>query len=194
MESNIRKELLMEAMEEFFIDRTRKHIGRVQAFCEQASEFFPLVGKELMKRADDHDKSKFFIPERKWYIVLTWRYKMQKEGKDFKISDKDMEHIRETTFHHCKTNPHHPEYWCKRCQNGDNPVDSKNREKRLFLVDAHGMDDLSIIEMVCDWSAMSQEHGEPGPKKWADESIKNRWSFSKKQQDLIYEVIDLLWR
>jgi len=195
MESKDRKKKNMDIMEKYFVYRTKKHISRVQGFIDSAIEFFPEMEADLRGRGAQHDMSKFYIPERKHYIILTWKYKCAKEGVAFSISDKESEHIRDTTFHHCKNNPHHPEYWDKSLK--INPVNKESREKRDVIADASAMDDLSVIEMVCDWSAMSAmsvENGEPGPKKWADESIKDRWKFSKHQQDLIYEVIDLLWR
>jgi len=179
-------------MERFFIERTRKHISRVQDFIEQAIEFFPSDSATLRGKGIKHDDSKFYLPERQPYILLTWKYKMKKEGIDIDISEEDSDRIREATFYHVKNNKHHPEYWDKNLKS--NPIDKNNREKRTIMSDATGMDDVSIIEMVCDWSAMSVENGEPGPKKWADDSIKFRWKFSDEQQEFIYELIELLWR
>lgn len=184
---------MMDKMQRFFVERTRKHIGRVQDFCEKAAEFFPEIADEIIQRGVDHDKSKFMIPERKWYVILTWQYKMKNEGKEFKISQREQEHINEMTFHHVKNNAHHPESWDKGLK--DNPVNKDDRSKRDVMPDASGMDKLSMIEMVSDWAAMSLEYDElDGPKKWADESFKRRWKFTKQQQDFVYEVIDLIWR
>jgi len=192
IESVDRKGRAMDAMEKFFIERTRKHIGRVQDFVESACEFYPALADDLRERGRVHDSSKFMIPERKYYIILTWMYKSGQVGKEFKISDSDRKHMNDITFHHCKNNPHHPEAWDKNLTK--NPINPNVREKRDIIANATAMDDLSILEMVCDWSAMSVENGEKsGPRKWADDSIAGRWKFSKHQQGLIYESIDLLW-
>ena len=191
MEESDKRSKEMNEMERFFLERTKKHIGRVKDFIEIVSEFYPASAAKLRGRGMMHDQSKYYIPERKPYILLTWKYKMKKEGVDIEISDKDSERIREATFHHVKNNAHHPEYHDQTLKS--NPINKGNREKRDKMADATAMDDLSITEMVCDWSAMSKENGEDSPRKWADESIKSRWKFSPKQQDFIYEIIDLLW-
>jgi len=192
MESINKERKHMNDMERFFIERTNKHISRVQDFIDTVCEFYPALANSLRRRGKLHDQSKFFIPERKYYIILTWRYKMQNEGKEYKINDKTNQGILDASFHHVKNNPHHPEYWDKHLTK--NPINKDNRDKRDFIVDGTLMDELSMLEQVCDWSAMSIEHNETeGPKEWADNAINKKWKFTNQQSDFIYEAIDLLW-
>jgi hypothetical protein len=52
---------------------------------------------------------------------------------------------------------------------------------------------LDMIEMVCDWTAMSQELGQGGSaRQWADKNIGVRWKFDKAHADMIYNMIDWL--
>ena len=182
----------MKEMERYFIERTKKHVNRVQDFLEMAGEFFPSLAKELEQRGKKHDATKYSVPERKPYILLTWKYKMKKEGVDIPINDEESESIRNVTFHHCKNNPHHPEYWDKTLQK--NPVNFEDRDKPSgIIVNSQEMDDISLLEMVADWSAMSDELGENNPRKFADKVIGIRWDFSDEQKEFIYEAIKSLW-
>jgi len=191
LEDSWKDKKIMNEMERFFIERTRKHISYVNDFLDIACEYYPHIAEDLRKRGSNHDLSKFYHPERKWYILLTWRYKCINEGNDFKLSEEDDREIRNISFYHCKNNSHHPEFWDKNLE--ANPIDKNNREKRNFMTDASNMSVPAIIEMVSDWSAMSREKNKNSPRKWAEESINKRWKFTKQQQELIYDTIDLLW-
>jgi hypothetical protein len=46
--------------------------------------------------------------------------------------------------------------------------------------------------MVADWASVSEERGN-SPKSWAKKNVNVRWKFNKKQEDLIYELIDVIW-
>ena len=79
-------------------------------------------------------------------------------------------------------NRHHPEYW---------DVLTDKQEKKL--VDGTKMPKHAIIEMVCDWGAMSIETGKPlkaGIKSWAKKNINVRWKFTNEQEKFIYEIIN----
>jgi hypothetical protein len=56
------------------------------------------------------------------------------------------------------------------------------------------MSDVDLIEMVCDWTAMSQEFDQDGgsARVWADKTIGNRVHFNDDKRRFIYEMIDLL--
>jgi hypothetical protein len=56
------------------------------------------------------------------------------------------------------------------------------------------MSDVDLIEMVCDWTAMSQEFNQDGgsARGWADKTIGHRVAFNADKRRFIYEVIDLL--
>ena len=57
------------------------------------------------------------------------------------------------------------------------------------------MTPLDIVEMICDWHAISQENdmGADSTYKWAGVNI-GRWKFSELQLNFIYETIGELGR
>ena len=56
------------------------------------------------------------------------------------------------------------------------------------------MDEESIIQMVCDWAAMSLELGTNTPMEWFDKVNGTRWYFTPSQQDLICSTIEKVWK
>lgn len=53
------------------------------------------------------------------------------------------------------------------------------------------MPEMDLAEMVCDWAAMSKEFGD-SLKGWADKNINKKWKFNKRQNKIIYELIDYI--
>ena len=49
-----------------------------------------------------------------------------------------------------------------------------------------------MVEMVCDWTAMSQEYGEKSCRKWVTENIDKKFKFSEERKKEIWEVIEYL--
>jgi hypothetical protein len=49
------------------------------------------------------------------------------------------------------------------------------------------------MEMVADWCAVSEERGN-SPIDWANEKIGIRFKFSKEQVNLIYDLLNKIWR
>ena len=74
--------------------------------------------------------------------------------------------------HHMMTNRHHPE----------------------FHADPNDMTEVDLIEMVCDWTAMSKELGQDGgsARGWADKTIGNRQKWHEDKCQFVYDAIDLL--
>lgn len=154
-----------------FEKRTKEHIDRV-AFCLRKIYETTSYGEELLERAAEHDKSKYGKVEKFSYIWLTEFHRCKNTGIDFQYPPGIEKKVREATLHHITTNRHHPEYH-------SNPKE---------------MNDIDIIEMVCDWTAMAQELNECGgsAKCWADKNIGSKWEFSEDQIDLIYDTIKRL--
>ena len=162
--------------DDFFHKRTNEHIERVQNAAKKIVDEFPEYN-ELLEQVKDHDSTKFEEPEMTPYIELTWN---KKEGKN--TSSKEMD---EATLHHIKNNKHHPEYHNK--DKAD--IDSTNRDSSIECIDASNMDDISIAEMVADWQAMSEELKTNTSREWYDDVKDERWSWSKKQEDLIDKLL-----
>jgi len=176
----------LDAMKDFFKERTLKHISLVKKYLNRLNKHYSYDFKE-----EDHDKSKFEDPEYEPYLYITWKHKSDNENEDYEIPDEWKDRCHEATFHHVKTNKHHPEYWDSTLT--ENPINKEDRDKPSDkVVDATKMPKKYILEMVADWCAMSEEKGNT-PKEWADKNMGVRWEFSPEQKDLIYEAIDLIW-
>ena len=141
----------------------------------------------LVERGKIHDQSKFEDPEMNPYIWITWQYKCKEDGTKFSAPDKMDEKMSKATEHHVKNNHHHPESHSKQEVGLINREDRDNPPKEI--VDATGMKDIDISEMVADWCAMSDEK-KSKPKDWADKNVNVRWKFSDDQKKLIYELIE----
>ena len=97
---------------------------------------------ELLKRGDDHDKSKLSEEEFQVFTTFTSRLKTLTYG-----SEEYKECIREmkpALDHHYSVNSHHPEFY-------DNGID--------------GMNLIDIVEMFCDWWAASKRHADGDIRK-----------------------------
>jgi hypothetical protein len=107
---------------------TQAHINLVQKLMR-------LVVTELLKRAEDHDKSKFSPEELKVFTEYTSKLRHTTYGsEEYKECLKEMKPALE---HHYLSNRHHPEFH-------ENGIDGMN------LVD--------LIEMFVDWLASTKCH------------------------------------
>ena len=179
-------------MEDFFKERTNRHINLVGKYCKKIADYDKERFGELLERAKIHDDSKFEDPEKEPYIYITWQYRCKDKGEKFDIPEEMKDRMNRATEHHVKNilNTHHPEASC------DKEVDLINRENRdakpKEIIDATKMTDLDIGEMCADWCGMSAEK-KSNPKDWADKNVNIRWKFTDKQKDLIYELIEEVW-
>ena len=76
--------------------------------------------------------------------------------------------VRAAIDHHVTTNRHHPK----------------------FHTDSDDMTKVDLIEMICDWTAISQEFGQDGGS--AHGTIGRRIHLSTENRHFIYEMIDLI--
>jgi len=160
-----------QEMIEFYERRTHEHIERVRK-CLIVMTKVTNYSDELKERAKNHDVSKFGQVERLPYIWLTEFHRCRRTGESFTYPA-GMEKLVEAAInHHMSSNRHHPDFH-------SNPND---------------MSDIDLIEMVCDWTAMSQEFGQDGgsARGWADKTIGIRIHFDKQKKRFIYEMIELL--
>lgn len=113
----------------------------------------------------NHDIDKFEKDLKKSYIILTWcSFRKKPIPSEFRNM------LFGAMSKHYKTNKHHPEYWN----------------------DINDMDEESLIEMCCDWCAMSEEYHN-SPIEWADNHIDIKWKFNEKQSYFIYKTLNKLW-
>lgn len=182
------KELPKE-MVDWYEKRTNNHINNVIYFIKKLVNEYP----ELKERSLVHDDSKWKEPEYTPYIWITWKYKCENEGWDFESYNPpenidDM--MNKATHHHVTTNSHHPEY---HSSDKTDIINRKDRDKPPEnIVDATSMPDIDIVEMCCDWAAMSLEKGGT-PQEWANKNVNVRWKFKPEQEKLIYQILDKIW-
>ena len=155
----------------FYEHRTNEHIERVRR-CLSVMAAAMEHADELNERARIHDASKFGPEERLPYIWLTEYHRCRRNGEPFQYPNGMEDRVRAAIHHHVTANRHHPE----------------------FHADPNAMSDVDIIEMVCDWTAMSQEFGQDGgsARGWAEKTIGHRIQFNAAKRQFVFEIIDLL--
>ena len=155
----------------FYERRTKEHIDRVRR-CLSVLAAVTEYADELNERAKVHDASKFSPEERIPYIWLTEFHRCRRSGEPFEYPDGMEDQVRAAIDHHMSTNRHHPD----------------------FHADPNDMSDVDLIEMVCDWTAMSQEFDQHGgsARGWADKTVGSRVKFNQEKSRFIYAMIDLL--
>ncbi len=159
-------------METIFIQRTKKHISLVKKNLLMMEEYLNIKLILLKERAAVHDNSKFYDPERLSYIWMTWKYYCKNNTISFVYPEGVEKIVRSGWLHHIHNNLHHPE----------------------GHLNPNSMSELDIVEMVCDWTAISQEMGSIGSscRKWAFMNIDRKWCFSKSTKNLIFKTIKML--
>jgi hypothetical protein len=170
--------------EQYFRDRTNKHIGLVQNAAAKIVAAYPEFA-DLLTMCRHHDASKFCEPECSPYVELTWQHK-QDGHKNYQtpgaISD---EKINQATMHHVLNNTHHPEHW----NQANAGIDPSNRNKGVKCISAAAMPPLAIAEMVADWQAMSEELRTNTAREWYNKQKGVRWNFSAEQDKLIDKLL-----
>lgn len=155
----------------FYERRTKEHIDRVRR-CLSVLAAVTEYADELNERAKVHDASKFSPEERIPYIWLTEFHRCRRSGEPFEYPGGMEDQVRAAIDHHMSTNRHHPD----------------------FHADPNDMSDVDLIEMVCDWTAMSQEFDQDGgsARGWADKTVGSRVKFNQEKSRFIYAMVDLL--
>ena len=135
---------------------TQKHIDDV-------SKALTNICAQLVKRAEEHDKSKMKMPELKYFNKYTPLLKTLKYGsKEYQDS---LNALKPALEHHYKHNRHHPEHW----QNDS--VNTHPQGDRIACMNL-----IDIIEMFCDWWAAS--------KRTKDGNLKDSIEISCKRFDV----------
>jgi hypothetical protein len=131
------------------------HHTAIDAFKEVFPEVYESEAAYtmLMHNLRDHDKSKFGFDEYWCYLSKFFPY------EDMKIitEDKINKNFELGWLHHIHHNAHHPAHW----------VLPDNREFKIL-----DMPDIYIIEMLCDWMAMSKYFKSTTLEYWNTESAK----------------------
>lgn len=157
----------------FYERRTQAHIERVRRNLTLLAEERE-CGAELLARGEVHDASKFGSAERIPYIWLTEFHRCRWRRIPFSYPDGMETRVQTAIQHHLTTNRHHPE----------------------FHDDPNQMTEVDLIEMVCDWTAMSEEFGqdEGSARGWAERTIGHRVPFNDEKTRFVFAVIEQLDR
>ena len=140
---------------------TMTHINHVRRFM---NKFI----KELMNRAEDHDKSKMEEPELPIFMEFTPRLgTAEYNSKEYK---KFLEEMKPALDHHYANNTHHPEHY-------DNGIDG------MTLVD--------LMEMMVDWKA-STLRNKNGDLKKSLEVNRERFNISDQLFNILNNTIDMM--
>ena len=154
-------------MVELFESWTRRHIDYVRQNLRCMEGYEGLKLEDLEARGLAHDASKFLEPERSGYVWLTWALQNR-----VKLSGELAGLVEQSLARHRSVNPHHPE----------------------FHSDLNEMSLLDLVEMVCDWHAITLENGQDisATRRWTDVHLPLRWSFSISQTQQIYSILSEL--
>jgi len=139
---------------------TMKHIDNIKKCLNK-------VAVELLKRGEDHDRTKLESPEVEGFTEYTSKLHDCSYGspeyKEF------LKQLKPTLEHHYSRNRHHPEHFKK------------------------GVSDMTIIdliEMLCDWKASTMRHHDGNLKK-SIEMNKERFEISQQLNDILENSIYL---
>lgn len=121
---------------------------------------------ELAKRCSDHDNSKFEDEEMQSFLQLP------KEGETMRNANATMpESVQNFIKLHWQNNRHHPE----------------------FFDDYHEMEELDVMEMVCDWYARSLQF-KTNFKEFVKTRQANRFHFDKRFFDVVWKYCEIIDR
>lgn len=160
-----------EEMTEFFVSRTKYHISLVQRHMKSLAGILP-HGEELIERGTKHDESKWSEEEMIPYTWLTHFHKCKRDGQSLVYPDGVEKAIKKAMTHHIAHNRHHHE----------------------FHQDPNNMTEIDLIEMVCDWTAMSEELNQDShsAKWWADKVVGKKINLNREKSIFLYNTIALL--
>lgn len=148
----------MEYTQEQCRKDTTEHINNVK-------EFMNRLIVEMLKRANDHDKSKLELPEIGIFTEYTPKLKHSTYG-----SDEYKEFLKcmgVALKHHYENNRHHPEHF-------------ENGIKGMTLVD--------LVEMLCDWKAATLRHDDGDIRK-SIEINQKRFGYSDELKSIMLNTI-----
>ena len=185
---------ITQDMTNHFKYRTGYHLWCVRKWSDRIATLGDsrICRQLLDKERDDHDEMKWVSPEYEPYVLISWGYKCRREGIEFRLPDNIKQTTHEATFHHIKNHRHHPEFWDEQVTIDSLNKDDRDRPSAGRKVDGSKMPLTYVAAMVADWCAMSEELG-GHPKKWADDNIGVRWSFTDSQVELIFDLLERVW-
>lgn len=181
--------------EEEYIDYIKEHVNNVctafnNYFLTKSSQFafevlvnftfFELESaiKELSKgRIYEHDNSKYSDEEFEPYRAKYFPTEKESTG----LSDESKSLIEKEAglawIHHYRNNPHHPKYW----------VDEESNIPK-------DMDLISIIEMICDWEAMSMKFNGSTLEWYNNKAKDEKACMTDKTKNTVEEIMSIIYK
>ena len=127
--------------------------------------------EEVALRIETHDASKFSDSEFDGYRVKYYPTKREnQESEEFK--QEVGERYEECWKHHYTVNKHHPEHW----------LDHKTGVCTDMTLDA-------IVEMLCDWEAMSLKFNTNTVEWYKNEAIDEKKAFSLNTKAIVEDLL-----
>jgi len=181
-------------LEQHFEDRTNYHISLVNKYLDKIISLKDsrIDLAVLKQEKESHDESKFEETEYEPYVKITWNYYLKDHGKKANFSQNELKEMQLATFHHVKTNKHHPEAWDENVTIKSINQDNRDRPSGN-IVNATKMPLSYIACMVADWCAVSEERSTTNPVEWENANINKRWKFTQEQVDFIYELLNKIY-
>lgn len=166
------------------LDDIMVHVGFVMKAGHKLSRKLMLSGEEdkaigLLQRILMHDFSKSLVDEFYGMAKFSEDMASMKDPNVKRVADGKMDAIKL----HWSRNDHHPEFWTAVMPNtltNSEPIEISSE-----------MSELSIAEMCCDWYARSMQFNSNVLDFYKIMS-KDRWKFTKEQDELIVKFLSML--
>ncbi len=170
-------EKITPELEQFFIEKTVRHIRLVQDNMIKIAMhggFLGVPSSSIVRRAFLHDNSKFDADTYEGYIFYHFRISAIEKKLPIPEYSKELDDfIFSSVKKHRSQSRHHPEYYN----------------------DVNNMHALDLIEMVCDWVSIAQENKTTlykSSRDFANAVIGKTYMFDEEHKNQIYAIIDLL--
>lgn len=134
----------MEDYQKKFKERLLNHIDLVNKYAKKIGHTYPY-----------HDADKLGTLFNAY--SLSKKYDQGYETYEG-LPKKEAKIYNDATIKHITSNPHHPEYFLNRTDR-ERVINHFTRDNPPVNLDCTKMTDQAIIEMCCDWCAMSEEFG-----------------------------------
>lgn len=136
--------------------------------------------EELEKgRIHEHDMSKYSEEEFDAYRAKYYPTEKESNGATNEQKAEIDRKVDIAWIHHYENNPHHPNYWVDKNSDKPKPTD---------------MDLVSILEMICDWEAMSMKFGGNTIDWYTNKADKEKVAMTDKTKNIVEELLDIIYK
>lgn len=125
------------------------------------------IGRELMRRADEHDRTKLQDPEKPIFDEYTSKLEESEYGSE--EYETFLDEMDEALQHHYEEYRHHPEHF-------DDGIDE------MHLLD--------LLEMVVDWTAATERHDDDGDIYDSIEQNQDRFEYDDQLKSIFENTAD----